>query len=354
MSLPLVFLISFFIRVTIIYLTQSVNNYDLYSYLQVGELTAKGINIYPKTALLNAPYFPLFIYLEALVYQLRFVISPLIFIKIIINLFDLGNGYLIYLLTNKNTAKTILYLFNPVSLLVFCFHGQFDSLPLFFFLLAILFLTNQKKPIISLIFYSISIALKTWPILFFIPFIKKIKQKQMLLIIPIILFILCLVYAYLFKTEIVNIITAIIKYHSLFNLWGFGRLIYQLFFIKLDQPPIFVQKIFLTLFLIIFLIYSFFVSKKYSLIKSIYYQLIFFYSFTVGFSVQYFSWFVPFLIIVKPKNTYRFLFFISVYLTINYLQWIYKISYLPTIETILSYLLWFYFLHTWISKNKGL
>lgn len=294
MSLPLVFLISFFIRVIIIYLSQSINNYDLSSYIQVGELITKGVNIYPKTALLHAPYFPLFIYLEALVYQLRFIIPPLIFIKIIINLFDLGNGYLIYLLSNKNIAKTILYLFNPVSLLVFCFHGQFDSLPLFFFLLAIFFLTNQKISIVSLFFYGIAIALKTWPIFFFIPFVKKIKKKQKLLIIPAILFFICFVYAYLFKTEIVNIITAIIQYHSLFNLWGFGKLIYHLFFIKLDQPPIFVQKIFLTVFLILFLIYSFFVSKKYSLIKSIYYQLIFFFAFTVGFSIQYLSWFIPF------------------------------------------------------------
>lgn len=169
-----------------------------------------------------------------------------------------------------------------------------------------------------------------------------------------ILFILCLVYAYLFKTKIFNITTAIIQYHSLFNFWGIGKLIYHIFFIKLNQPPIFVQKIFLTLFLFLFFIYSYFVSKKYSLIKSIYYQLIFFFAFTVGFSVQYLSWFVPFLIIAKPKNTYRFLFFIFAYLIFNYLQWIYKTPYLPTIESIISYLLWFYFLHTWISKNKGL
>jgi hypothetical protein len=60
------------------------------------------------------------------------------------------------------------------------------------------------------------------------------------------------------------------------------------------------------------------------------------------------------LVLVRSRNIYRFLFFISVYLIFNYLQWIYKTPYLPTIESIIGYLLWFYFLHTWISKNKAL
>ena len=137
-----IFIIALILRLICLYLFRNVTNYDLQSYLQVGELTSKGINIYPDISNLHHPYFPFFLYFEAIAYRIGQIglisqISPILTIKLILIFFDLGINYLVYLLSKKDLKTAFLYAINPVTILITTLHGQFDAIPVFFVLLTI-------------------------------------------------------------------------------------------------------------------------------------------------------------------------------------------------------------------------
>ncbi len=355
--LILSFIFSFFVRGSIILLSKNINNFDLSSYRLVGESLFLGKSIYPQIAIIHYPYFPFFLYFQLLAYLLekKFLLPLIILVKLIINFFDLGNGFLIYHLTKKNVKKTIFYLFNPVSLLIFCFHGQFDAIPLFFFLLSLYFL-KQKNELLGLIIFSLSVLAKPWPI-FFLPLLFfSLKKRFLIVITPLTTILAILVYIFFWPTDFFSVFSPVIAYRSLFDVWGIGFLIKNLFFKDLAQTPIFLQKTFLFLFINAFFIYSLFLSrnKAINLIKKIFFLLIFFYTFTVGFGVQYFSWLIPFLFVLRSFPYFLYLNFL-IYCSLNYSLWIWQNDYfLKNLFLNFNVLLWIIFLISWISMNKAL
>src|SRR3989339_868355 len=147
------------IRVGVIFLSLNFTNFDLNSYLKVGQLTLQGMNIYPETARVHHPYFPFFLYIEAFaIYLKQLYIHPILFIKTLIIAFDTGIIYLVYLLSNRNLKSTFAYAINPIAILICGFHGQFDSIPLFFLLLAIYL--AKKQELISILLLSMAIMFK--------------------------------------------------------------------------------------------------------------------------------------------------------------------------------------------------
>ena len=147
--MKIIFIFALLIRLICLYLFRNVNNYDLQSYIQVGELTLKRINIYSDIANLHHPYLPFFLYAEAVAIKLGQTslmsqIGSTIIIKALLIVFDLGIIYLVYLLSMKNQKTTFLYAINPVTILITALHGQFDVIPVFFILLAI-YLLNKKN-----------------------------------------------------------------------------------------------------------------------------------------------------------------------------------------------------------------
>jgi len=208
-----IFIIAIFIRLICLYLFRNVTNYDLQSYFQVGDLTLKRINIYPKIANWHHPYLPLFLYLEAFALWLgksRFM--TIIILKFINILFDIGILYLVYLLSKKNLKSTFIYAINPVTILITTLHGQFDVIPIFFLLLSIYFL--NKNELVAIFLFSFSILIKTWPILFFIPILRKIKNKKIIMLTLLLPVIFTVIYIYLFKSNLTYIIKTIIYYQG--------------------------------------------------------------------------------------------------------------------------------------------
>lgn len=289
MKLNFLFILSLIIRLIIIFLSREISNYDLQSYLLIGEKTLNLINIYPQTASNHHPYFPLFLYLEALTLKVgqSININPLFLIKTIINLFDLGNALLLYKLFKINLKKLIFYLFNPITLLIFSFHGQFDAIPIFFLLLTV-YLLRQRKIVLSGLSYSLAVAIKTWPIFFIFIIFPKIKKYLFIMPLFLIIILLSSIYSYFFKTDLLSIFKTVISYRSLFSEWGIGKIIKISFYPHLPQPPIFIQKFFLIFFVISLFSYSLIIKKflKKHIIKKIYFLVLFFYVFTVGFSIQ--------------------------------------------------------------------
>jgi hypothetical protein len=339
-----IFFIALIIRLICLYLFRNVTNYDLQSYLQVGELTLKGINIYPNVANLHHPYLPFFLYVEAVAVWMGQigVISIIKFINII---FDLGIFYLVYLLSKNNLKTAFLYAINPVTILITTLHGQFDVIPVFFILLAI-YLLNKKKQLGAVLSFSFAILTKTWPIILIIPMAKKIKDKKLLLLIFIFPILFILVYIWQFKSSILDIGKTLISYQGLWAVWGP--------WVLLGKQRILFQKLSTLIFLICFFSYSYF-NKNKNIIKEILNLLFFFFVFTTNFSIQYFTWIIPFLILLKPKNYLSLIILISIYLFSFYLIWVFNLAtsrLLIIIQNIIGFMLWWSFIKVGYLSKK--
>lgn len=344
-----IFFIALFIRLICLYLFRNVSNYDLQSYLQIGELTLKGINIYPNVASLHHPYLPFFLYIEALAVWIgRSEIIVITIIKFINIIFDLGILYLVYLLSKKNLKTAFLYAINPVTILITTLHGQFDVIPVFFILLAI-YLLKKKKELGVILSFSFAVFTKTWPILFFIPIARKIKNKKLLILIIVFPVIFSLIYVVLFKSSLISIIKTLMYYQGLYGIWGP--------WVLLGKQRILIQKLTTLIFLISFFIYSWFIKEK-NLIKNILSVLFFFYIFTTNFSIQYFAWIIPFLILIKPKNYLSLIILISSYLFSFYYFWLFcancKITppWLVATQNIIGFILWLNFIKVRYLSRK--
>ncbi|MBI5127728.1 hypothetical protein HZA76_04715 [Candidatus Roizmanbacteria bacterium] len=345
-----IIILSIVLRLLGIYLFRNVDNYDVQSYIQVGTLTLKHINVYPKVANLHHPYFPVFLYIEAFAFWLGRLgglgrLGIIIILKVIINLFDFGNLYLVYLLSNRNLKSALLYVINPVSFLIFTLHGQFDAIPLFLLLLAV-YLIKTKKTVASILVFSMSVAIKTWPLLFITGFYKRIKNKKLILLTSVFPLMFIVIYSILFKSSIFSILKTILNYQGLWGIWGLSSVLE--FFFNFGR---FQQKIITGVFLISFFVFYYF-FKKISHIKEILFFLLFFLIFTTNFSIQYFSWLMPFLVIVKPKNYWLVTMAITEYLVLSYLSWRFT-SINQSILIVSGLILWLYLASIfWMAYRK--
>jgi len=325
--------LSFLLRLIIIFLTINILNYDLLSYLKIGKSIG---DIYRELARFYHPYLPFFLYIERFFVWLGQLfhfndLQILIFIKIFINLVDLINIYLVYLLTNKKIKSTLFYAFNPISLLVFSFHGQFDSLPILFLLLTFFFLKKKEK--MSMIFYSISIMIKTWSIIFFFFIFKKLKNKKNILLILIFPLLSVFLYQAIFKSNLIDILKPIFLYQGVWAIWGIS-----LFF---ESIRFRYQKLIMLVFILFIFSYSFLKKFFKDFNKEIVNFLLIFFILTPGFSVQYFSWLMPFLSLIDfPKKNFLVI-IILIWMIGYYYQIIYhsNLVYFP----IFSFICWLFF-----------
>ncbi len=351
-KIKIIFIIALFIRLIFLYLFRNVTNYDLQSYLQVGELTLKGINIYPDVANLHHPYLPFFLYLEALAYWLgRSKIIIITIIKIINVIFDLGILNLVYLLSKKNLKTAFLYAINPVTILITTLHGQFDVIPIFFLLLAI-YLLNKKQELLSVLSFSFAIMTKTWPLLFVVILYKRLKNKKFIVLSLVFPLISIIIYSLLLRVSVFSIIKTIAYYQGLWGIWGLSGLLG-----RLGRLGVFWQKLTTLIFLTYFFSYSYFKNKK-NLIEEVFNLLFLFFVFTTNFSIQYFSWLMPFLILVKPKKSLRLIILITLCLFSSYYFWLFcsscKITpqWLMIIQNIIGFVLWLSFIKAWYLSRK--
>lgn len=344
-----ILILGLIIRLISIYLFRNVTNYDLQSYLQIGELTLKGINIYPDVANFHHPYLPFFLYIEALAYWLgRSKIIMITIIKIINVIFDLGILNLFYRLSKKNLKTAFLYAINPVTILITTLHGQFDVIPIFFILLTI-DLLQQKKELASILSFSFAIMTKTWPLLFVVILYKRLKNKKFVVLSLVFPLISIIIYSLLFRTSVFSIVKTVVYYQGLWGIWGGWKL--------LGKLGVSGQKLSTLIFLICFFSYSWF-NKEKNLLKNILEVLFFFFVFTTNFSIQYFAWIIPFLILIKPKNYLSLIILIGVYLFSFYYFWLFCVGckitppWLVTTQDIIGFILWLSFVKVGYLSRK--
>ncbi len=307
--------LGFILRIFFVGISIGIINYDLQSYQIIGAVTRDGIPIYPELALFRYPYVPFFLYLQTL----ATFVKPydIIFIKLVIVLFDTAIIYLLHLLTKKKQVP-LLYAINPISIFISSIHGQFDAIPLFFLITAI-YAFQKNRIVWSGLLYSLAVALKTWPIFFIFLFIKSLSLKNrflfLALTISVPLLAVC-IYSGIFKTPLNMIITTIRTYQPVFGVYGVGLVLKNVF----GREDLYFVGIAEKLFLLSLFGLSFFTRKK-TLPEELLFLLLFLLSFTPVFGIQWFMWVVPFILIVNPRGTVALLGIASLFLLVTYAGW---------------------------------
>lgn len=326
-------LLALIIRLTITFIFYKSGSEDLNSFIDAGKVILERKPIYPTL------YFPFFAYLGTLAVWLKNIFPQLIFLKLIFTLFDIGNLYLVYLISGKNLNKTLLYAVNPITIICCNIHGQFDVIPLFFLLLSVYFFNKQKTKF-SMLAISLGIFTKTWPALFITPIFKKLKNKFWILLIGILPIVSVLFHWWYFKIPILEILMPIKNYRGIYGYWGIGNVLILLV-PKIDASIIqFLRRV----FFIVFFFYSFYPHNK-NLIKNILSVMLFFFIFTLTFGSQWLAWLVPFIILVKPKNWQWFFITASIYLLVAFAKNVYPFPISVThtfniLETIFGFSVW--------------
>jgi hypothetical protein len=310
-----IFIITFLLYLVVSYISIPISNFDVKSYSQIGALTLKGTNIYPDPAISRHPYLPLFLYLEAgTLFLSQLIRFPQIFIlKCFFSLLHLASIYVVYHLSKKNIRTTWIYALNPISLLIIAFHGQFDSIPLFLILSSILLLQKKKYTAVMLHF-GLAFALKTWPILFIIPFLKRVPKKYWLwFILPP--FITVGIYSLAFHTSLFSIARVLAVYQGVGGIWGLGKI---LSLMHANKILFFIYKIIFVLGILLYAIRQ----KKKLIVEELFEIMFLFFIFTPGFGLQWFLWLIPFFFITRKPYMYVLMTAITICLCISYLTWI--------------------------------
>jgi Gpi18-like mannosyltransferase len=266
-------------------------------------------------------YFPFFTYLGSLAVLLRNIIHPTLFLKFVFSFFDVLTVLMVYLISNKNSTIALIYALNPVTLVDANIHGQFDVVPLFFLMWGI-YLFKTNKIYRSIIAISFGIFTKTWPFLFIFPLIRKTKHKLIWTFIIIIPIVAVLFHSLVFKVPINKIIFTVKDYRGVFGVWGVTQII------KFFQPDssLFYQQLARRIFLLSFLLFVLLTKEK-NYLKGILIEMIIFFIIASNFGIQWLSWFVPLLIIIRPSHWQLVLFTVSVYTAIGFAGDVYPAIY---------------------------
>lgn len=277
----------------------AIDNNDTRYHREIAELTLRGKNVYYVNDGPRSPYLPFLLYVQAgaLLLEQQHGIPLLLTLKLLFSAFDVGIVWLLYRMTNRNLQAPLLYAINPVSILITTVHGQFDIPALFFLFLAI-YLVQQKKELAAAVSFALGIALKTWPVLFLVPFIKHFRKKRYLLLVLCIPLALVLFYSYVFHAPLLTIARPQMTFRGGFGAWGIPMILGGTLLSQLNT----VRMLKVVSNLVLLGIFAYAIKMKpHHLLRDLFQILLIFFIFSPAFGIQWTTWMVPFLILLKPS-----------------------------------------------------
>lgn len=307
LSVKQIFLMAFLVRIATIFLFPASKSNDLAFFVNFGQ------DLVHKNPSYAADYFPFIGYLGMFADSLKSVFSPFITLKMLFSVFDALIIYPLYYLSKKDIKTIVVYAFNPITITIVAIHGQMDSIPAFFLLLSVLFFI-QKKESWSIFTLAIGVFTKTWPILFIFSFFKRSRKKLLYCFIGIIPLLLVFLHSYIFNVSFTDIVQAVKDYRGVFGEWGISKL---LAFASNHSIHPDIQQLIRRIFLIAFFIFVL-MRKEGSIIRSIFMSMLFLFSFTPTFGIQWLSWLIPYLLIVHPRYWLLMLVLLSIYVTFGF------------------------------------
>jgi len=293
--------------------------FDIQSFEIVGNTVLAKKDVYTTLETQGRyPYLPFQMYWSAfsVLVAKKIHIPFTIFIKTASIIADATIATFIYIISsrlwNNKIAgiNSLLFALNPISILVSVYHGQFDSVPIALVMASIFFIS---QPVISGVFFGLSILTKSWPILFLPSFIKNNNSlKDRLLfsgvtgLIPLTGIIF---YILVFDSSLFNVLKVALTYNHGIGVWGYSYFI-KLFANLTNQSGVFSWFIqnsrFITLALLGIIWLR--VASAQFLPNNLFTIVLAFLTFTHAFSIQYLSWLIPFSLIANFDSDYKWIF----------------------------------------------
>lgn len=298
--------------------------YDIESYQIVAQILRDGKSVYQETTRYNYPPLWFWIIRAADLTSQKLYISLHTGIKLLIFLFEFLNSFLIYLAAQKlNSPKTSAlvaafgYALNPIPILVSGYYGQFDTIMIFWLLLAWYFFNfaqEKRRLYLSAISLSISIWLKLVPVFLLPVFLLKIKSwkdKVFYTTVSLLPTSLSLIAYWLRSPQ--GIINNVFRYSGVPYWWGYSFIFYAL---KEAFPSIYLlhqlNSFFTTYgsFIIlgaIVIVYAFlYTLGTRRLLGAITIIFLSIYATTTGFGAQWLVWIIPFALLERdPPSPLR-------------------------------------------------
>ena len=287
------------------------SNYDLDSYALVSQRLLAGEDVYTSIDTSNRhPYLPLQMYWVGLaqwiaqnsgipfpfVVKWAFIAADVLIIVVIYQWLNKENQY-------SPTLGASLYAINPIAIYISAYHGQFDSVPILFGLLALM--VSSSSPVLSGMWLGLGIWVKSWPVLIAPSILIKLSRWKQRLIFGIMLMIIPIIgigiYTLLFNADCLQLLIRALGYNHGIGVWGYTYLLRLLSLIfpatKGVISAYFAISRFITLAILTFVFLK--VYKKQDTLGVTLTILISFLAFTHAFSIQYLLWVIPFAIIEK-------------------------------------------------------
>ncbi len=282
----------------------------------MGDMMIKGIN--PYLTLNYNSYPPLAIYLEVAAINLSQLLHIPFYIltKVLPNSADILAGVFIYWYLYKKGTKPIIasfwslvFLLNPISIIISSAHGQIDSIPTFLVILSIFLLSFYQSKLyifLSALLLGLAVAVKPNPLIllpFFIIFLKSNLKTRICFIFLTILPVVILFLPFLQDNP--QYILQKLLIYSGSNDFGLPAVIKTSYFKQNatfelpfnDQLLLYTKIIFLIGLSLIITLYI--KSKK--IITGCLAAYLLFLAVYFGISAQYLSWVIPLAILDKDK-----------------------------------------------------
>ncbi len=355
----------FFLALLIRYLAVSFfpfgSGYDISSFCWAAGRVFEGKDIFfSKEAIYHYNYFPTLAIVWSYLIKLgsQFNMSCLPLIKLPIIFFDSFLAVLLFKIS-KNFRYSLIYALSNIGVIIGAYHGQFDSIPLFFSILA-LYLLTQKKQILSILSIGLGTITKPWVVMFAPLIWFRSKEKKLLAVVFIIPLLLIVIFYKLIIQERINMLimaVAISTYSSGVGWWGPAILLEHLAKIlhhgKILTIPAQLSKL-LSISLIIFLAKKFNRENVFYLGKLV---ILIIYIFSLGLSTHYFLWILPFALLTKDSFLKSYLLFVGAFLIFFNVFGGLSYNFLPPETPVIfykpiSFLLWLFFLSWGIKEVR--
>src|SRR5262249_1319311 len=144
------------------------------------------------------------------------------------------------------------------------------------------------------------------------------------------------------------VLNPVIHHRGLYGVFGVGYIFKSL------SIPFISESLVERIFLIGLIVYAFLIRKK-SIFEEILLVMLFFFAFTPTFGIQWLIWLVPFLLLTDLRKYKEYMFISSVYLLLNYGQWIgnmTKLTWYPQLVFIMGIGLWIWFLVAFVKYDR--
>lgn len=311
-------LLSILIRAFFIF--NGTNVADIKLLFGMGEAVLKGLN--PYISLTYNSYPPLAVYIEAFTILLSNTLNiPFhILTKVWPNLADIAITIFLYKFFIKLKVKevfasfwSLIYILNPISIIISSSHGQIDSIPSLLVLVSIYLLTYSKKLRLNLSAFilGLAIAIKPNPLML-LPFlltIRKIDFKQMFIFLLISITPVVLLLAPFILQNPQQILIKITQYGGV-NDFSYAAVLRGFWYQQNAQTwlpqtdQIFEASKLAFVLGVVFLLMLFAQSKN--LLKACLAVYLLFIGIYFGISAQYLSWILPLAILAKDKKIILF------------------------------------------------